>query len=55
MKTREDMIEELVEYRVDCFDLRDLADVFMGGVVGYDEMSDEEIKDQYELHIGGVE
>lgn len=49
MKTREEMIEKLVEYRVDNFDLRELADVFLGGIIGYDEMSDEEVKEQYEL------
>jgi hypothetical protein len=46
---REEMIEKLVEYRVDNFDLRELADVFIGGIIGYDEMSDEEVKDQYKL------
>ena len=46
---REEMIEKLVEYRVDNFDLRELADVFVGGIIGYDEMSDEEVKEQYEL------
>ena len=49
MKTREEMIEKLVEYRVDNFDLRELADVFVGGIIGYDEMSDGEVKEQYEL------
>jgi hypothetical protein len=49
MKTREEMIEKLVEYRVDNFDLRELADVFEGGIIGYDAMSDEELKDEYEL------
>jgi hypothetical protein len=49
MKTREEMIDRLVEYRVDNFDLRELADLFLGGIVGYDDMSDEELKDQYDL------
>ena len=47
--TREEMIDKLVEYRVDNFDLRELADVFVGGIIGYDEMSDGEVKEQYEL------
>ena len=46
---REEMIDKLVEQRVDNFDLRELADVFVGGIIGYDEMSDEEVKEQYEL------
>ena len=46
---REEMIEKLVEYRVDNFDIRELADVFVGGIIGYDEMSDGEVKEQYEL------
>jgi len=49
---REEMIEKLVEYRVDNFDLRELADVFIDGMIGYDEMSDEEVKEQYELFFG---
>ena len=49
---REEMIEKLVEYRVDNFDLRELADVFVGGIIGYDEMSDEEFeKYEYELYF----
>jgi hypothetical protein len=49
MKTREEMIERLVEHSVDCFDFRDLADLFINGMKGYDEMSDEEIKNEYEF------
>lgn len=51
MKTREDMIERLVEHRVDCFDSRELADLFRDGFRGYEEMSDEELKDEYELYF----
>ena len=52
MKTREDMIERLVEHRVDCFDSRELADLFRDGFRGYEEMSDEELKDHYKYHFG---
>lgn len=52
MKTREDMIERLVEHRVDCFDSRELADLFRDGLRGYEEMSDEELKDHYKYHFG---
>jgi len=51
MKSREEMIEQLVEHRVDCFDFRDLADLFIGGLTGYDNMSDEEIKEEYNIHF----
>jgi hypothetical protein len=51
MKTREEMIERLVEYDVDNFDIRDLADLFRYGRTGYEDMSDEELKDQYEFFI----
>ena len=43
------MIEKLVENSVDSFDIRDLADLFINGMKGYDEMSDEEIKDEYDI------
>jgi len=45
---REEMIEKLVEHDVDNFDIRDLADLFRYGMVAYEDMSDEEIKDKYE-------
>ena len=46
---REEMIKKLVEYDVDNFDMRDLADLFRYGMVAYEDMSDEEVKEQYEL------
>jgi hypothetical protein len=49
MENREEMIERLVEHRVDCFDFRDLADLFTGGLTGYDNMTDEEIKEEYQI------
>ena len=45
---REEMIEKLVEHDVDNFDIRDLADLFRYGMVAYEDMSDEELKDKYE-------
>ena len=49
--TREEMIDKLVEHDVDNFDMRDLADLFRYGRTGYEDMSDEELKDQYEFFI----
>ena len=49
--TREEMIDKLVEHDVDNFDIRDLADLFRYGRTGYEDMSDEELKDQYEFFI----
>jgi hypothetical protein len=49
--TREEMIDKLVEHDVDNFDIRDLADLFRYGRAGYEDMSDEELKDQYEFFI----
>jgi hypothetical protein len=49
--TREEMIDKLVEHDVDNFDMRDLADLFRHGRTGYEDMSDEELKDQYEFFI----
>lgn len=47
--TREEMIDKLLEYDVDNFDIRDLADLFRYGRTGYEDMSDEELKDQSAL------
>lgn len=49
---REEMIDKLVEHRVDCFDSRDLAEIFRDGFTGYDEMSDEELEEHYKYHFG---
>ena len=49
--TKEEMIDKLVEHDVDNFDIRDLADLFRYGRTGYEDMSDEELKDQYEFFI----
>jgi hypothetical protein len=46
---REEMIEKLVEYDVDNFDIRDLADLFRYGKTGYEDMSDKDLKDQSAL------
>ena len=47
--TREEMIDKLVEHDTDNFDMRDLADLFRYGMVAYEDMSDEELKEQYEF------
>ena len=47
--TREEMIDKLVEHDVDNFDMRDLADLFRYGMVAYEDMSDEELKEHYEF------
>ena len=49
MKTREEMINKLVEHDVDNFDIRDLGDLFRYGMVAYEDMSDDELKDHYDL------
>ena len=49
--TREEMIEKLVENDVDNFDIRDLASLFRYGMVAYEDMSDDELKEQYEFHF----
>ena len=51
--TREEMIDKLVEHDADNFDMRDLADLFRYGMTGYEDMSDEAIKSQYEDIMGG--
>lgn len=55
MKTREDMREEmidkLVEHKVTNIKLVNIANLFRYGMKGYDEMSDEELKDEYELYF----
>lgn len=45
--TRDDMIDKLVEHDVDNFDIRDLANLFRYGMTGYEDMSDEGLKEQY--------
>ena len=52
---REDMIDKLVEHDVDNFDMRDLADLFRYGMVAYEDMSDEELKEEYERCFGEEE
>jgi hypothetical protein len=54
MKTREEMIKKLVDHRIDCWyewKPYEIDDLFRGGMTGYDEMSDEELKDEYELYF----
>jgi len=46
---REEMIERLIEYDVDNFDIRDLADLFRYGMKAYEDMSDKDLKDQSAL------
>ena len=53
--TREEMIDKLVEHDVDNFDMRDLADLFRYGMVAYEDMSDEELKEHYEFCFEEVE
>jgi hypothetical protein len=55
MENREEMIDRLVEHRIDCFDFRDLADLFTGGLTGYDNMTDEELREEYELYFESEE
>ena len=55
MITREEMIDKLVEYDVDNFDMRDLADLFRYGMVAYEDMSDEELKEEYKIYFGEEE
>jgi len=47
--TKEEMIDKLVEHDVDNFDIRDLADLFRYGMVAYEDMSDDELKEQYKF------
>jgi hypothetical protein len=47
--TKEEMIDKLVEHDVDNFDIRDLANLFRYGMTGYEDMSDKELKEQYEF------
>jgi hypothetical protein len=47
--TREEMIDKLVENDTDNFDIRDLANLFRYGMTGYEDMSDEELKEQYKF------
>ena len=54
MKNREQMIEKLIEYRLDCwFEWKpyEIADLFRGGLKGYDEMTDQELSEEYELYF----
>jgi hypothetical protein len=51
---REKMIEKLVEHDVDNFDIRDLADLFRYGMVAYEDMSEEELKEVHELYFEEV-
>ena len=53
--TREEMIDKLVEHDTDNFDMRDLADLFRYGMVAYEDMSDEELKEHYEFCFEEVE
>ena len=46
---RQEMIDKLVEHDVDNFDIRDLGNLFRYGMVAYEDMSDEELKEQYEF------
>ena len=52
---REDMIDKLVENDADNFDIRDLADLFRYGMKGYEDMSDAELKEEYERCFEGEE
>jgi hypothetical protein len=53
MKTRDEMVDKIVEYLVDNFDMRDLSELFINGVKGLDEMSDEDIKNEYNFYFNG--
>ena len=48
---KEKMIQKLVEHDVDNFDIRDLADLFLYGMTGYNDMSNEELKEHYKNHF----
>lgn len=54
MKNREQMIKELIEQRIETwYEWRpyEIADLFRSGLKGYDSMTDEEIKEEYELYF----
>jgi hypothetical protein len=53
MKTRDEMTDEILNYLLDNFDMRDLADLFINGLKGLDEMSDEDIKNEYNFYFNG--
>jgi hypothetical protein len=46
---KEKMIQKLVDHDVDNFDIRDLANLFLYGMTGYNDMSNEELKEHYEF------
>lgn len=45
--TREEMIDKLVEHKVTNIKLINIANLFRYGMTGYDDMSDEELREQY--------
>lgn len=54
LETREQMIERLIQQRLEgWFEWRpyEIADLFRGGLKGYDEMTDAELKEEYELYF----
>lgn len=54
MKTREQMTEELINQRLECwFEWKpyEIADLFTHGLKGYADMTDEELKEEYELYF----
>lgn len=51
MKTREEMIDKLVEHKVTNIKFVNIANLFRYGMTGYEDMSDEELKDEYELYF----
>lgn len=48
---REEMIDKLVERKVTNIKLINIANLFRYGMTGYEDMSDEELKEQYEFFI----
>lgn len=50
---REEIIDKLVGNNMNNFDIDDLAYVLRYGMTGYEDMSDEELKEQYEFCYEG--
>jgi hypothetical protein len=54
MKSREDKIKELIEKKIEFwYEWRpyEIADLFRGGLKGYDQMTDEAINEEYNIHF----
>ena len=55
MKNREEMIKELIEEKIEFWyewKPYEIADLFRNGLKGYDQMTDEEVCEEYSIHLG---